>query len=1025
MFVVLGFLLAAQNTYVSTMIASQFLARVGAKGIPLYYVLNAATSIPFAALFSGIIDRFPRRQVFIAALGIFTVITALFPVLPSMGSVMPYVNYLLVRVVEHLLYSVYYILVADYFTVTDNKRHAGKLALGMAVGGLTGGVLLTAATAVGGPLFASWLTPFTVAAAMVYAGYMTKRQQPIDAAAPASPESIAESLRILPQLMRRYPLIALMSAAMFLNILLQCMAEFLAFSIYTAHFPRVAELTVFLGTVNAGLSLLGFVVIVAFTGRQLPRLGVPKMNRVYPTLDVITFSALTLFPSLPTGILANISYDPFEHGIDVPVTTLNYNAIRHRFVGRVRVFIDGMVFPLGLAAAGLLLLVFAGRVELRVVAACGLGLSLVLLVLQWNIGKQYARGLVEMLRDGAVELDQVESGLRLTPDNLDEIRAMLAGDPRNVLIGLEMAARCDGAVPADAVAAALAKLPTVQARRALADLATNQALVDRLAEIGAPEIRQLAWEHKFSHGGAAAQARALAADPDEGVRCIAAAALLADDPGDPAARGVLGGHLSSAAAIGALEVLGRAKGNVSATLLALGAHPDPGVRAAALAAARNCAADAPAVLAWAWQAADDPEPAVRQRAAELLAGRESEPRLPEIAEKFFNDPLREVRDAAASALGARGAPALPAICGQLRGEREEAQVAAIDALGIALGAAAPDRLFDEMRPQVFDPIAFNRRLGRTCPAADEGGLAIRAALDNAARRTYRLVMHALAALGHRRTLDIVRTMMNSSDPRSRASAIESLESLPQRRFVIPILPLIEDRESAPRAAGRPDPGLVEQALLSPDPWLRAAAAVAVHARTGAAPAQLLHDASPIVGETVRGLAQRSAQNCSYPQDVLMNRLAFLHGVRLFADTSLDDLIAVDQVLRSEAYLAGEPIVSEGEVGDRLCIIHSGAVEVTKGGHVLARLAPGDFFGEMALFDDEPRSATVTAQGDVEVLSLERDRFHSLVRQRPGILMEVCATLVRRLRQTEQDVAAAGLRRAQSLEPATPGGALAG
>ena len=60
---------------------------------------------------------------------------------------------------------------------------------------------------------------------------------------------------------------------------------------------------------------------------------------------------------------------------------------------------------------------------------------------------------------------------------------------------------------------------------------------------------------------------------------------------------------------------------------------------------------------------------------------------------------------------------------------------------------------------------------------------------------------------------------------------------------------------------------------------------------------------------------------------------------------------------------------------------------------------------MALFDDEPRSATVTAMDEVEVLVLQRDRFHSLVRQRPGILMEVCATLVRRLRQAEQQALA--------------------
>jgi CRP-like cAMP-binding protein len=76
--------------------------------------------------------------------------------------------------------------------------------------------------------------------------------------------------------------------------------------------------------------------------------------------------------------------------------------------------------------------------------------------------------------------------------------------------------------------------------------------------------------------------------------------------------------------------------------------------------------------------------------------------------------------------------------------------------------------------------------------------------------------------------------------------------------------------------------------------------------------------------------------------------------------------------------------------------------VRKGGRVLARLGTGDFFGEMALFDDEPRSATVTAIDEVEVLALQRERFHSLVQQRPSILMQLCTTLVRRLRQAEQD-----------------------
>jgi hypothetical protein len=390
---------------------------------------------------------------------------------------------------------------------------------------------------------------------------------------------------------------------------------------------------------------------------------------------------------------------------------------------------------------------------------------------------------------------------------------------------------------------------------------------------------------------------------------------------------------------------------------------------------------------------------VRREALALLARLTPAARLGNVAARFFNDSSPEVRQAGVQALGALGGAAVPAICAQLHSDHEEAQIAAIDALGLALGPAAGERLFAELQERVFVPIAFNRRLAR----AHAGEPAIDAALDNAARHALRLVMQALGALGHHRTLNLVRTMMTSRDERGRANAIESLASLPQRRFVIPILPLIEDAETAAaaRASARPDRGLIEQALSSPDPWLRAAAAVALHGQTGAVTDRLSQDPSPIVSETLRQLAERPKGKCPYSQEVLMSRLAFLHGVRLFADTSFDDLVAVDHALGSQTYLAGEPIIREGDPGDRLCIIHSGNVVVTKGAHELARLSAGDFFGEMALFDDEPRSATVTAVDDVEVLALERDRFHSLARQRPGVLMEVCATLVRRLRQAEQ------------------------
>ena len=127
----------------------------------------------------------------------------------------------------------------------------------------------------------------------------------------------------------------------------------------------------FLGLVNAGLSVLGFLVIVLFTERDLPRLGVPIMNRVYPALDVADVRGADGHPVIAGRHPRQFSYDPFEHGIDDAGTTMNYNAIRHRFVGRVRVLIDGIIFPLGWPRRACCCSAFAARIDLRLVAAPG------------------------------------------------------------------------------------------------------------------------------------------------------------------------------------------------------------------------------------------------------------------------------------------------------------------------------------------------------------------------------------------------------------------------------------------------------------------------------------------------------------------------------------------------------------------------------------------------------------------------------------------------------------------------------
>src|SRR5262249_58413770 len=105
------------------------------------------------------------------------------------------------------------------------------------------------------------------------------------------------------------------------------------------------------------------------------------------------------------------------------------------------------------------------------------------------------------------------------------------------------------------------------------------------------------------------------------------------------------------------------------------------------------------------------------------------------------------------------------------------------------------------------------------------------------------------------------------------------------------------------------------------------------------------------------------------------------------------------VAQEEACPAGASIVREGEFGDSMYLVVGGEVRVTREGRFVAHLVgPREFFGEMALFDGEMRSATATAATQVRLLRLERRDLFQSMEEQPAIAISVCQTLSRRVRE---------------------------
>lgn len=132
------------------------------------------------------------------------------------------------------------------------------------------------------------------------------------------------------------------------------------------------------------------------------------------------------------------------------------------------------------------------------------------------------------------------------------------------------------------------------------------------------------------------------------------------------------------------------------------------------------------------------------------------------------------------------------------------------------------------------------------------------------------------------------------------------------------------------------------------------------------------------------------------------RTSLLGSCPLFVGVTGDDLAAIaDQSIEVD-FPADQVIARQGEIGSGFFLIVDGAVRVVRDGGELARLGPGDFFGEMSVIDGLPRVAQVVATADTRCLALATWEFERLILDHPTIGLAILRGLSARLRsRTEQ------------------------
>lgn len=992
-FVGLAGAIALAQTIGLTAAEGLLLARLGAERLPLGFVVASGFTMLAALVYARRVGEARNDLVLIELVAV--AVAGALALSVAVAVEWPYAPLLLLCLqvaAQAILGNHFFAFAADFFDRLAAKRVMPLFTAGTSLGASAGGFIAFGLSHAAPPaaLVLGWALGLAAVAMLLRISRPSLRRW-----APLGVEEDASSLEGV-RAAARYLRIAPLGRALLLGTVVMVTATHVARYLYSGTlaqaFPDEESLTRFLG-LYLGVSNLAEIAIPLWIGPWLiQRIGVPVASLLHPVLTLASSVGLAASAGLPAALVARANGELLESAFAAPVRNLVSDALPLRFRARAQAFLDGVVVYAALSVAGAMLLL-ARPVDREGLAAIAVALAALYLLLQLAVRRRFVDAVVGELRAGRLDLEAVgrELGRRevsrlavlwehvLRQEGPGAARPLLElapflaarGFTDAVRVGLDHARPDVRVACVDALAGAARLGP-----------AHRLGLAERMLGDTSAEVRLAALRALPEDGGPAAAALARRHLDDPAPEVAAASAIVLGAEGEARLR-ALARSATAADAEAAFAVLPEA---LAAEAEARVSDPAPAVRAAALgwlarhpAVARRSEADlAPAIV----DALSDRDAGVRREAVSALlaaAGARGVPR----ALEALGDDAAGVRAAAVSGLAPFEAEAITGARAWLRrpsppGPKESA----IELLAAVESPGARAALLLELRDRVHE--AWEALLAlRALPERGDLRLRfLRAAEMDALAGALRLVFHVLQRVEDPAVVRTVEHTLRFGPRRLHFDALEVLSHLGEREAAARLVLLLEPvalEEKAHTLAGflsppRSPDEVRDRAREGPTPWLRWAAALAEGTRDGA-------------------------------KEHRMERLVFLREVPLFSNLGLEQLEAIERIAREEEYMADEEVVREGDPGEELYLVMSGSLAVWSGWRSptpvrLNALGPGSYFGEMAILDRAPRSASVVANEPSRLLVLDGSPLRDLIFQRPEIAFEVFRVLTARVRAAE-------------------------
>ena len=974
-----------------------FLARLGAGALPAAFIAASVVTVATSLVYAFAVGRVRNDVLFTWILsGAAVLLGASYFGLES-GAEWILVALLVGTYVTQALFVNlhFWTFAADYFDTLSSKRIVPYLVMAGSVGGIMGGILGVglSRTFPTESLIITWAVALLGAAGLVWAAKRNlQRWTPVgDEADDSSMQGLSGALRYT----RRSPLARWLMVSIVGMVLAVFVMQYLEMVILTEIFESPARLASFFAVYLAVTNGIEIVIAAGVAPALLNKLGVARTNLIHPFLTLTVFVGLVFDPRLWSAVFARASREMLDNSLAGPVRALAYNALPFRFRGRMRALLEGVVYYAAMSVAGVMLLVLAGSMDPTVLGGVGAVAASTYLGANFLVRREYMNSLVEELRSGHL--------------NLDGVRGNLGSHEVSRLAGHWEKALANESEPAKG----WLQLPTVLASHGLYQplrrfsshphAPVRIACVDALAAAGDPQLRWLL--------------PALLGDDDWGVRLAAARAVgfLGDVPDEvregllmrledarPEVRAEAARHLvgdgietlrlmladSDSATV--IEALARSPSDLLPDVRSRLEESDAGIRAGALHGATRLNDHVSLTVDRLERELEHVDHRVRRAATRALAtrGRQSA----RVLARALDDPVEEVRVEAVTGLASMGAAGMRAARPSMASQRRSTVSAALSTVALVGGESSRQVLEKTFRRSVRD--AWTNRVSRELVARHQNVPAhfLGIAFGDAADRSCWIAFQVLELLEDPAVVRSVSKALDYPSSRGRADALEVLSNLGHRNAATLLALLLEEGSLADKlptvAASLKLPtradDVIRRAARSSDPWLKLAAS---H----------LHFES----------------TDDIPQEVhIMESLLALRKVMLFSHLTLDQLGEIARFTTESEYLVGEVVVREGDLGSDLYVIVEGEARAFRNFSTadevqLTTMSPSgvSYFGEIAILDSAPRSATVVATRDLRVLTLDGARFTEMITQSPAISFEIFKVLTGRLRTAEERIRA--------------------